>query len=227
MRLASEPKDPASLSYHDMRRAVGIIAVALPFALAIPWLLCRCAAQSSISGYYYTGMRNLFVGSLCAIAMFMICCKGYDDVDTIADIFSGICALGVAFLPTAPVGTATQCQKDIGRIHWGCAALLFLTLAWFCFWQFTKGVEEPKRTRRKKHRNRVYYFCGGVILFSIVMIAILNCRGIERLWGIGSDFVFETTALLAFGLAWLVKGETFLKDDPPAPQPTGEPAATS
>ena len=31
---------------------------------------------------------------------------------------------------------------------------------------------------------------------------------------LGTTFVFETTALIAFGYAWLVKGEAFFKDNP-------------
>jgi hypothetical protein len=30
---------------------------------------------------------------------------------------------------------------------------------------------------------------------------------------LGPVFCFETTALIAFGIAWLTKGETFLKDE--------------
>jgi hypothetical protein len=37
---------------------------------------------------------------------------------------------------------------------------------------------------------------------------------------VGATFCFETTALFAFGIAWLVKGETFLKDDNPTPPRT-------
>jgi hypothetical protein len=227
MRLAPVPTDPADLTYFGLRRAVGIIAIGLPFALAIPWYLRWQAAESSISGYYHTGMRNLFVGSLCGIALFMICCRGYDDWDTFADIFSGICALGVAFFPTTSDGVASQFQQTIGKIHWTCAALLFLTLACFCLFLFTMSAQGRTLTPKKILRNRVYRICGGVILLSMAMIAILKLRDIKYLYaGLGSDFLFETTALLAFGFAWLVKGRTLLTDDESAPPAQARPPGT-
>ena len=103
MLLAPSAKDPIVLSYLALRKAVGAVALGLPFSLSIPlWILRHHIMQSSISGYYYTGMRNLFVGSLCAIGMFMLCCRGYDRKDEIAGVFSAFCALGVAFFPNGP-----------------------------------------------------------------------------------------------------------------------------
>ena len=63
MLLAPNAKDPAILSYFALRKAVGGIALGLPFAVAIPWFLYSHMLEGSISYYYYTGMRNLFEGS--------------------------------------------------------------------------------------------------------------------------------------------------------------------
>ena len=77
-------------------------------------------------------------------------------------------------------------------------------------------------TRKKVQRNRVYTICGYVIIASISLIAILKLLlKIDLLVGnLGTVFFFETTALLAFGTAWLTKGETFLKDETPGPSRT-------
>jgi|GEM_PF-4739867 len=58
-------------SYLSLRRAVGIIGIGLPFTLAIGGLFRGIDLQESISFYYHTDMRNLFVGSMCAIAVFL------------------------------------------------------------------------------------------------------------------------------------------------------------
>src|SRR5215831_6803920 len=60
MRLAPSAKDPADLSYFALRKAVGVIALVLPFAVAIPWWFLDHRLETSISYYYYTVMRNLF-----------------------------------------------------------------------------------------------------------------------------------------------------------------------
>lgn len=61
MFKAPATKDPVVLSYLALRKAVGGVALALPFAMAIPWALLHQAIQTSISAYYYTGMRNLIL----------------------------------------------------------------------------------------------------------------------------------------------------------------------
>jgi hypothetical protein len=219
MFLAPTAKDPIVLSYLALRKAVGAVALGLPFVLAIPWWILRDhMIQTSISGYYYTGMRNLFVGSLCAIAMFMLCCRGYDWQDELAGIFSAVCALGVAFFPTTPDDGATQRQHHIGFVHYTFAALLFLTLAYFCLVLFKMSAKNKIMTQKKTQGNLVYTVCGCVILASILLIVVLKFLKVEYLFGsLGSVFCFETTALLAFGTAWLIKGETFLKDENPEP----------
>lgn len=215
MLKAAHREDPVVLSYLALRKAVGIVAVGLPSALAIPWWFFQHhSIESSISGYYYTGMRNVFVGSLCAISVFMLCCRGYDLKDEIAGTFSGICALGVAFFPTAPQ-CATAHQKHVGWIHYGFAALLFSTLAIFCFVLFRMTVAAERPTRKKLQRNRVYTVCGCVIVASMILIPLMQALHVQHVGVFGPTFCFETTALLGFGVAWLVKGEFFLKDEEP------------
>src|SRR5277367_2112899 len=141
MLLAPAAKDPSVFSYRALRRAVGIVAIALPIAVAVPiWLLKDHILEPSISCYYYTGTRNVLVGSLCAVAMFMLCCRGYDIYDEIAGIFSAICAIGVAFFPTDPTVCNASSSIRVGNIHWTFALLLFLTLALFCFFLFTMSA---------------------------------------------------------------------------------------
>ena len=193
------------------------MAVGLPFAIAIPWLLRYHEFESSISGYYYTGMRNLFVGSLCAVAMFLFSCRGFDTRDEIAGYISAGCAVGVAFFPTTPAFCVTLHQRHIGEIHYTFAAGLFLTLAYFCFFLFTLTHEDREPTPEKLKRNKVYRFCGWVIVGSIAAIAVTKITGFDfSFHGLGPVFVFEATSLLAFGGAWLIKGDTLLRDQPAA-----------
>lgn len=216
MLKAPTPQNPLVLSYLALRKAVGGIALALPFATAIPWALLHRTIQTSISAYYYTGMRNLFVGCLCAIAMFMLSARGYDKADEIAGIFSAACAIGVAFFPTSPAKCASHRQILIGDIHYVFAGALFLTLAFFCLVLFKMSAHNHVVTPRKIQRNRVYTVCGIVILVSLALLPAMDFvfHVSHILPFVAPGIFFETTSLLAFGIAWLVKGQTFLKDEP-------------
>ena len=207
----TDPDAPLVLSYLGMRKAVGIIGVALPFALALGNMirLERYDIEGSISYYYYTDMRNVFVGSLCAIAVFLMSTRGYDRRDAIAGRLACIFAIGVAFFRTSPAE-----QVDlIGAVHLTFAGLFFLTLAYFCLRLFTETAPSEKPTPQKRKRNTVYRICGYTILASIATLGILRLAAPNFLEGpFKPVFVFESTAVIAFGLAWLVKGETILKD---------------
>lgn len=64
--------NPLLISYIALRRALGVIGIALPFVLALGKLLLQGPGlQDSVSGYYHTDMCSGFVGSLCAMAVFL------------------------------------------------------------------------------------------------------------------------------------------------------------
>jgi hypothetical protein len=208
------PQEDLVLSYLDLRKAVGIIGVGLPFVLAFgKFLLQGPGIQESISGYYYTDMRNVFVGSLCAIGVFLMSTRGYDRQDEIAGILAFVFAIGVAFFPTTPYVDATSRAKIIGDVHLSFAALLFLTLAYFSLKLFTKTGPDNDPTPQKLQRNIVYRVSGYTILASIFLIVVVKLTPLgthlERLTPV---FWLESLAIVAFGVSWLTKGETILKD---------------
>lgn len=207
-------KDPLVFEYLTLRKAVGVIGVALPFALAIGKNVTQgCGLESTVSSYYYTDVRNIFVGSLCAIGMFLMSCKGYDFTDRILGYAAALFAIGTALAPTAPEG-ADSSQLAIGKLHLTFAGLLFATFAYFSIFQFMKTSDPEKMTRKKKQRNRVYLVCGLVILGCIVAIGVYKFFGAN--WGIVQCepvFWLEAVAIEAFGVSWIVKGEAILKDE--------------
>src|SRR6185436_5071795 len=126
-----------------------------------------------MSDYYHSNMRNLFLGSLGAIGVFLMSYWGYDRIDNIAAKIASAFAVGVAFFPTTPLtGIMSPQEKVASTLHIICAAGFFLTLAFFSLFLFRKAA--PKPTPQKRKRNVVYLVCGLTMVASIALIGILN-----------------------------------------------------
>ena len=198
-------------TYLHLRKAVGWIGVLLPFVLVLGTYLIfnDKVIQPSISHYYHTGMSDVFVGVICAIALFMFYYCGPEKIDNICGDIAGFSAVGIALFPTTKEGAADW----VGVVHYSCAAVFFLTLAFFAIWLFRKTKKGEEPTPQKKKRNMIYLICGIIMIACLLAIVIYhNFLKVD-----GQDtilvFVAETIALIAFGFSWMVKGEVILADD--------------
>ncbi|HEV2276550.1 MAG TPA: hypothetical protein VGS02_00155 [Acidobacteriaceae bacterium] len=208
-------RNPAVLSYHALRQAVGWIAVCLPVALLLSsWIVpSEHGIPFAISAYYYTPMRDVLVGSLCAIAFFNLSARGYDWRDEVAGMVSAISALGLAFCPTWPPGGGGRFAQLLSEAHHLFAETFFATLAIMCLALFRTTAANRPLTRAKRRRNTIYLVCGIImVVCGVVDFICQHMRPIPQ-WGpVGSIFCCEFVALEAFGIAWLVKGKTFRKN---------------
>ena len=81
--MASQ-KDAYIISYLDFRKLVGWVAMALPIVVWIGGVVFeKIPILDSVSSYYYTSMRDVFVGLLCAVGVFMCFYRGVSKVDVI------------------------------------------------------------------------------------------------------------------------------------------------
>ncbi len=211
---SSTSKQDFVIQYMSLRKAIGILGITLPFVLILGKIACgNPGIESSISDYYYTNMRDVFVGILCAIGIFMLSYKGHERNDDIAGNLACVFSVGVAWFPTAPELNPTQQQLSVGIIHYAFATAFFLTLSYFCLVLFRKTNPEKTMTEAKKTRNKVYATCGGIMLGCIVLLLInavfLRDTAIKNLDPV---FWLETLAIVAFGFSWLTKGEALWKD---------------
>ncbi|WKZ34415.1 MAG: hypothetical protein QY332_12410 [Anaerolineales bacterium] len=217
MKEASPSQMSLIISYLTLRKAVGILGTALPFMLSLgAWLLFQTGIQSSISSYYHTGMRDVFVGTLFAIGVFLLSYKGYEPQDNWAGNLASLFAIGVALFPTTPAKAGPNTWDWVGSLHLVFAALFFLTLIYFSLFLFTKTHPNKSQTNRKKQRNIVYKVCGYTMALCVLLIVIffLLPHSLEtRLNGLNLLYWLETVAILAFGVSWLTKGEAILQDE--------------
>jgi hypothetical protein len=223
-------KPPEIISYYTMRRAIGVLGITLPLILlAGSFLFGGCKeVQSSISTYYHTNMRNVFVGYNCAVALFLFAYRGHDWMDNLAGYLGCIFVLGVAFLPCEISSTARPCLVPVsgqhplvGKMHNLSALLYFIILIVYSLLLFPKTHmdrvtgEKMFMARPKKRRNVIYYICGSLMAASLLLIIVymffLKYRypGLKLL---NPVFWLETIMLLSFGISWLTKGQLLFRD---------------
>lgn len=210
---ANPARDSLVISYLNLRKAVGLIGIALPMVLVLGMTVLEgFGIEPSISDYYHTIMRNIFVGSLWAMAVFFLSYKGYERKDDLAGDLACVFAIGVAIFPTYPPRELTAVDRVLGAVHLGCAAALFLVLAYFSLVLFRKGSSQM--TPRKLQRNRVYTVAGYTILICIALIGFLwILKPPAELKNFDPVFWIEAVALWAFGWSWFTKGEGILQDE--------------
>jgi hypothetical protein len=201
------------LGYLGLRRMIGIIGIMLPIVLIFGRMIFESPGiKDSISVYYYSVMRDIFVGSLWAIAVFLFSYR-YDSWDDLLGDVAGAAAICVAIFPTAPDLGATELQMIIGWVHLLFAVCFFITLAIFALWLFRKTSPDGP-TPKKRQRNKVYFVCGSAIVLCLLLIVLVQLLPrYPWLQALHPVFWFESLAIWAFGIAWFVKGETILKDD--------------
>ncbi|MDR7209399.1 hypothetical protein [Flavobacterium piscis] len=204
-------------TYRRIRRTIGYLGISLPLLLiALSFIsFFRTPVQPSISHYYYTNLREIFTGSLCAVGLFLICYKGHGSIsvwknDNLLTNIAGIMALGVALIPTNSAAVPHKIytlipysEKWIGWFHYGFAALLFLIFALLAINVFT--IRRENETRAPKsvlNENNIYRCCGYLILTFIIMVPVAERFNLFPY----STLVFEALSLFAFGTAWLIKG---------------------
>lgn len=207
--MASHTREPdVIVSYLTLRRVIGVLGVTLPLLLLLWGLLLSGTIQESISDYYSLRTRDVLVGVLFAISWFLFTYRGYERQDNIAGNLACFFALGVALFPNS----GEPWEKVI---HFASATGLFLVLAFFCLFLFTKSGGSP--TPRKKIRNRIYVICGVTILVCIGLVGVaFLLPEASPAAQIKPVFWLESSVLWAFGISWFVKGETLWRDTPDA-----------
>ena len=159
-----------------LRCGVGVIGILLPFALIFGnWIIDGkfSLPPTSMSSSYYTHTRNVFVGLLCALGVFLIF-YWPTLLQGLFTCFAGVCALLVAFDPTAPPPpqcpppppnwAPPQCPPPptepawINHLHHSAAGALIFTLGLFCWVVFISPYPRAAAPRATHIRAWVAYF---------------------------------------------------------------------
>ena len=176
---------------------VGLVALALFLgaSLVIELAFGDTEWLGSISAYYYTPVRSVFVGTLCAMGVCLIAIKGRDRPreDLMLNL-AGMCAPVVALSPTpledaAACGGATRCVPDefVPGVVNNIEALLVVGVV---------GVLFAARTVRRDTHERGDLLAIGVSGAGLVGFALWFALGRDSFL----DYAHYGTAVPMFGL---------------------------
>lgn len=217
--MAKKPLSDAEnyiLTYRRLRKAIGLLGAGLPFLLLLLTALpvTNTKIQPSISHFYYTNLREIFTGILCATGLFLITYKGHKNPkflknDSALTNIAGVMAFGIAFMPTNPINGTSKLptlipltDKWLGGLHYGFAGLFFVALAIISINVFTIGQNaDPGIPKSRLNENNIYRACGYLIVLFVLLVPVMSEFHLKY-----STLVLEALALLSFGTSWLIKG---------------------
>ena len=129
--LSNQTQNPEIISYQKMRRSIGWLAITLPFVTSLGYMIAieKFTILDSISEYYYTAMRNIFVGTLSMIGLFLYAYKGYNKLENHVFNFAAVLCLLVAFFSMNP---AINCDTNFDvNPNWPCTINISQSTACF------------------------------------------------------------------------------------------------
>ena len=222
-----------SISDHALQQTVGWIAFAMPvFVRLVAFLHDGIWTTNSISAYYYTSLRDVFVGSLVAGGIVLAFFPSRNVHDRWLARIAGLAAVGIGLFPMpiragvidwVKADTEQKRQAFVAALehgphgplgyHYYFVVVFFVTAFVLVTFRF-KANTPVQPTARKCRRNRVYTVCGCLMGAAFLWMAGIWFAGHNDENKMASIFYPETLAVMAFAAAWLVKGQLVLKDRP-------------
>ena len=205
-------------SYYRVRQALGYLGLSLPFLLIFSGLVLRSGLEPSISDFFHTVTRDVYVGVLFSVGMFLVIYEGYEREpgESITDNWlatvAGVSVFGVALFPNeSPSGQVVSMTQQLVGVgisplfHYISAFIFFYCMGHFCMFRFSKT--------RDVMRRRIYRTCGWVIVACCAALALASYwkqAGAPAqkalVVDINAVFWIEAVGIWAFSVAWIIKG---------------------
>jgi hypothetical protein len=183
-------------TYRYLRGAM--IALLLMLLLSVGyqwwWETDHSCWLGSISAYYYTPARTVFVGSLCALGASLIAYKGHSSEEDVLLNFSGFMAFVVAMVPTVPdagcgpnayTQTPAEIAAAVRNNIW--SLLVVAIIGAVIVAALKRGAMVRDATARPTPRSvLVTVACAGVLLVELTLFLVLRDRFIALSHGIAA-----------------------------------------
>ena len=113
--MEPDPALAAIKTYNYLRIALAALVLLLFVSVALEWWTADGCLQPSISAYYFTPVRAVFIGVLVTMGVCLVALKGNTDGEDVLMNLAGMLAPGVAFIPTGASGRcgASEAGLDV------------------------------------------------------------------------------------------------------------------
>ncbi|RKE59470.1 hypothetical protein BXY47_2554 [Dietzia kunjamensis] len=187
-------------TYFVLRMVIAGAAIGLPVALLV-WVTLDpdFPMMDSLSSFYYTPARGLFVGTLVAIGVALVAYRGYTRGENWLLNAAGTLAIVVALFPTEdPVMPGLNA---VSITHAVAATSFFVLAALSIFFYGQETIPSiPNAELQRSYRLGYRILVVLVLLFPALALLIAWLMD-STLW----LFLVETAALYAFATFWIVK----------------------
>lgn len=140
------------VTYRYLRIAMVAVLVMIAASVVIESVHSRCLL-GSVSSYYYTPVRTVFVGALFAFGAALIAYKGHSDEEDSVLNLSGLMAFVVAIVPTVPDGSCQVSNsavptaiRSVGVTNNILSLLVAGAVALLIGWAFRSRAKKPDST---------------------------------------------------------------------------------
>jgi hypothetical protein len=204
--------------------------------IVVEWffLAGKVRVRGSISAYFHTGARDVFVGGLCVIAFMLTTYLAgqFRRPDYWLSSIAGVALLLVVFFPTGrpdvaatgpfcgavpqPPGCAALQQalgeKAVATVHFVAAMVFILCLA-VISWYWARREDAYGRAHDGDARvhdsarsgwGRLQRACALAIAVAVAWVAVGGVLGLQ-IWRLTPLYVGEVVAVWAFAVAWLAR----------------------
>jgi hypothetical protein len=191
-------------TYFGLRWLMVAMATALP--LLLWWggeLVHQIPLQASMSAYYYTDMRDWFVGILVAVGACLFLYKGLSDKESYLLNAAAVFAVGVAVNPMDWTPSWWFLPAGFFTPHGICAVLFFLMIALACWLCQDDSLNLGLVPPQDQAAYRAKYSAIGVALLVLPLLAV--AFGVIGQPFKQSLFCAEALAIWVFAFYWYTK----------------------
>lgn len=189
-------------TYLNLRVGVGVVGIALPWTL---WIGGRIVAGlpllPSMSAYYHSPMRDVFVGVLVAVSLFLHLYKGFSSAENRALDLAGVFGVGVALFPTGAEPGVTTLTSTL---HGTFAVIFFACIAYVAVFRASDTLSLIRDAAEARRFRDVYRALGvGMVVLPLAAVALSYL--LDPGGGRSAIFFVEAAAVTVFAAYWLVK----------------------